>query len=66
MQHYRKCHPSQIDITGNITFRTTDKYSRNYMYTSFRVGSNEQKHQQGKRKIQTPAGIEKHYRQRKK
>ena len=24
MQHYRKCHSSQMDITGKITFRTTE------------------------------------------
>ena len=33
MQHYRKCHPSQMDITGNTTFGTTDNYSRSDMYT---------------------------------
>ena len=33
MQHHRKCHPSQMDITENTTFGTTDKYSRSDMYT---------------------------------
>ena len=33
IQHHRKCHPFQMDITGKTTFRTTEKCSRSYMYT---------------------------------